>query len=117
MTATVYEVTFTNAINGRGFTQKYDNRAAAEEAARTEWPFNNTRTAVSEVVHVPREFVAEHTAATCPTCGDRRDHTAWRTVMAAWTAANPRRRAVSFRCGKDGEIWLTVEDVEPCLES
>jgi hypothetical protein len=45
----VYEVCFTNAINGASFTDQYGTQEEAEHAARTEWPFNNTRTVTSAV--------------------------------------------------------------------
>jgi hypothetical protein len=45
----VYEVRFTNAINGSSFTEQYGTQEEAEHAARTAWPFNNTRTVTSAV--------------------------------------------------------------------
>lgn len=47
--AQAYEVTFTNAINGRFLRRRYGSREEAEHAAKTEWPFNNTRTSVQAV--------------------------------------------------------------------
>jgi hypothetical protein len=47
--AQAYEVTFTNAINGRYFRRRYGSREEAEGAAETERPFNNTRTSVRAV--------------------------------------------------------------------
>jgi hypothetical protein len=47
--AQAYEVTFTNAINGRFLRRRYGSREEAEHAAKTEWPFNNTRISVQAV--------------------------------------------------------------------
>lgn len=44
-----YEAVLTNAINGRSITRKCATRDEAEQIARTERPFNNTRSEVREV--------------------------------------------------------------------
>ena len=48
-----HEVEFRNAINGQWFTRRYGSRAEAEEAARTERPFNNTGTKIRPVAAEP----------------------------------------------------------------
>jgi hypothetical protein len=54
-----HEVTFRNAINGRWFTRRYSSRAEAEDAARTERPFNNTGTKIRPVPTSPDAEEAE----------------------------------------------------------